>query len=315
VANRSLIGRGNRRRLPAMTAGDSLFERLTDLSRKNQYDVRARFTWPAAIEGSGLWCNESLLTSFGTEVHEPLGAEGRAALSKWEAINFFSLNVHGIKDAMAFLCQKIYDPEYRKHSEYMHFFIQEENDHLWFFSKFCLDYAGKIYPSRWPAAENEFSKIERELLMFCSILIFEEFVDFYNKKVGADPSVDPILRAINHQHHLDESRHVAFGRHVVAELLERVLAAAASDRQAKGEVLGRKVRAMFEYFIGIMYNPSAYADAGVARAAGFPTAIQLRNHLRHAAGRKAQHELWFGRTARFFGRLGLIEDPAFLTAL
>jgi hypothetical protein len=297
-----------------VTAADDLIGRLARLSRENHYDVRERFDWPASLDGGRLWCDERLLTTFGTEAHDRLDADRRVALSKWEAINFFSLNVHGIKDAMAFLCQRIYDPAYAKYSEYMHFFLKEENDHLWFFAKFCLDYGGKIYPSRWPAAGGEFTKDERELLMFCSILIFEEFVDFYNKKVGADEAVEPLIRAINRQHHLDESRHVAFGRHVVAELLERALAGAA-DRPAKVEALSRKVRAMFEYFIGIMYNPRAYADAGAAPAAGFPTPVHLRNNLRHAAGRKAQHAQWFGRTARFFQRVGLVDDPAFLTSV
>lgn len=297
-----------------MIAEAHLLERLADLSRKNRYDAHAKFAWPEAVDDAALWCDESLLTSFGTEVHDRLDAAQRVALSKWEAINFFSLNVHGIKDAMAFLCQKIYDPDYLKYSEYLHFFIKEENDHLWFFAKFCLDYGGKVYPSRWPAAESGFSKAERDLLMFCSILIFEEFVDFYNKKVGVNQAVAPIIRAINHQHHLDESRHVSFGRHVVAELLERTLAGA-DDRPAKNEALGRKVRAMFEYFIGIMYNPLAYADSGAAKAAGFPTPVHLRNFLRHADGRKAQHELWFGRTARFFARLGLVDGPAFLASV
>ena len=68
-------------------------------------------------------------------------------LSKWEAVNFFSLNVHGIKGVLGFVSRCIYEPRYADVSEYLHVFMGEENFHMWYFAKACLDYAGKIYPA------------------------------------------------------------------------------------------------------------------------------------------------------------------------
>jgi hypothetical protein len=123
-----------------------LLERLLCLSLRNHYDVYSRFEWPAAIERDRLWCDEDLLTTYGTAVHNKLNEASLVSLSHWECINFFSLNVHGIKDALAFVMKAFYEPRYLDISEYLHVFVAEENAHMWFFAKFCLEYAGKIYP-------------------------------------------------------------------------------------------------------------------------------------------------------------------------
>lgn len=289
-----------------------LLERLIDISKSRSYNHYDRFDWPEHLEATQLWCDEDLLTTYGTDVHAALTEQQLISLSKWEAINFFSLNVHGIKSALEFVARSIYERPYRDISEYMHIFLAEENAHMWFFARFCQMYAGKIYPHvSMPSAAAE-NPVERDLYLFASTLIFEEYVDFYNHKVGRNPQVPKIVQEINQQHHIDESRHISFGREVVKDLLSELAA-----QDSTGDVLARvrqTIEKIFIYFIGLMYNPQVYADAVIVQTTGFATPAALRNHLRSAPSRKAFHHLWFKRTADFFVKQGVIDDSAFLKA-
>ncbi|GGK17550.1 diiron oxygenase [Salinarimonas ramus] len=286
-------------------------QRLVSLSKSKAYDPYERFDWPDSLALDRLWCDEDLLTTHGTAVHDRLSFEQKAALSKWEAVNFFSLNVHGIKGVMEFVSRCIYEERYDDISEYLHIFIAEENAHMWFFAAFCRRYARTIYPTPAFSTGDVQDRLEADLYMFASTLVFEEFVDFYNHKVGTNPDVADIVREINHQHHLDESRHVSFGREVVKDLYGEILSRDGSNETR--ERIARTIEGIIRYFISLMYNPQAYIDAGVVEASGFKTASALRNALRTDPARREHHGVWFRRTADFFRRSGLIEDVSFVT--
>jgi hypothetical protein len=297
--------------MESMKINSDRLQRLVTLSKERSYNPYERFSWPDEVPTDRLWCDEDLLTTYGTELHDRLSPEHKIALSKWEAINFFSLNVHGIKTVLEFVSQSIYQRRYYDISEYLHIFIAEENAHMWFFADFCRRYAGKIYSSpALPVGVNE-NKVEHDLYMFASTLIFEEFVDFYNHKVGNNATVPEIVRDINYQHHLDESRHVSFGREVVKELFMEIISMDGSE--ATRERIGMTVKGLIHYFVSLMYNPNVYADAQIVEASGFSSTSALRNWLRKHADRKERHGIWFRRTADFFLRAGIIDDTSFVS--
>lgn len=288
-----------------------LLDRLMHLSRRNHYDPYQRFNWPEKIDKASLWCNEDLLTTYGTELHASLSKEALTALSHCECIHFFSLNVHGIKGVLTFVMRTLYEKRYSDISEYLHFFVAEENAHMWFFAKFCLDYAGEIYPEIRSPRSEAVSQLEQDLYLFASTLIFEEYVDFYNHKVGMNDSVPAIVREINYQHHVDESRHISFGREVVKRLYGEVLAV---DTEGVAALrVRRTIEKIFVYFIGSMYNPRAYADAGLVVASGAMNPAALRNRLRNDPARKSIHLQWFKRTADFFVKQGILSDTTCLS--
>lgn len=286
-------------------------EKLIKISKDRSYDVYERFLWPERVSEDALWCDENLLTTYGTPLHDRLDERQRIALSKWEAINFFSLNVHGIKDAIAFVCNRFYDRRYEKYSEYLHFFLSEENAHMWFFAKFCLDYGGKIYRTLSVKTDDASSALVSDLYMFSSTLIFEEFVGFYNQKVGNNDSVPEIIREINRQHYIDESRHVQFGREVIKDIYEEIRRTDPNWEGRHAEI-EKTIKRIFLHFIGLMYSPSAYADAETHKSLGFSSAPELRNVLRNAPERSAYHALWFKKTAKYFENLGAVSSSDFL---
>lgn len=128
-------------------------------------------------------------------------------------MNFFSLNVHGIRELLSEVVLRIHTKTYADASEFLHHFIGEENEHMWFFGTFCLKYGGKVYP---PVPQVGMNRIEgvgdaaSELVIFARILIFEELVDHFNALMATDQALPDIAREINRVHHQDESRHVAF---------------------------------------------------------------------------------------------------------
>ncbi len=291
-----------------MNVDHTRIQRLMALSKGQSHDPYERFDWPSHIPDDQPWCSSDLLTTFGTPYHELLSDTQRVVLSKWEAVNFFSLNVHGIKGVLGFVSRCLYEPRYAEVSEYMHVFMGEENFHMWYFAKACLDYAGKIYPAlELPTGSDQQSRELEDLYMFASTLIFEEFVDYYNHKVGTTEGITDILKNVNYQHHVDESRHVSFGREMVPRLYRQALQNS-PDPEATRASVARSVTHMFSYFISLMYNPSAYQDADVHGALGFRSASALRNALRRHPARKAVHVQWFKRSAAFFAKQGLVSD-------
>ena len=280
-------------------------DRLISLSHshKESCDIYTQFDWPEALAVDRLWCDEDLLTTYDTEIHAQLTDEQKYHLSKWEAINFCSLNVHGIKTVLEFVSRIIYSRRYEPISEYLHLFLSEENDHMWFFAKFCLMYGGKLYPAfAFPVGKPN-NPVENDLYMFASTLIFEEFVDFYNHRVGKNKEVHPVIQAINHHHHIDESRHVSFGREIVKSLFDELCEQNEDPEQR--ERISKTVKGLIDHFTGLMYNARAYKDADIALGLGFKTAAALRNHLRNDQQRIPHHHRWFNRTESYFERIGL----------
>ena len=85
-------------------------------------------------------------------------------------------------------------------------------------AKACLDYAGKIYPSIQLQGDAQASTPElADLYMFASTPIFEEFVDYYNHKVGTTDGITAVsythLEVYKRQfvdggqHHVRQARH------------------------------------------------------------------------------------------------------------
>ncbi len=100
-------------------------------------------------------------------------------------------------------------------------------------------------------------------MFFGKVLIFEELVDVYNKRMAKDERLAPIIRQINFLHHRDESRHLAFGRLLVKDLFEQY------SREWSTEARERISDYLKNYLVATWkeyYNPFAYKDAGLKDA-------------------------------------------------
>ncbi|MES1245203.1 MAG: diiron oxygenase [Acidobacteriota bacterium] len=274
-------------------------DRIIGMSIDTYYNPYKTFQWPDELPEEQWWMTRELMTIHGTALERQLSERQLMALSKWESIHFYSLNVHGIRELLLEVIKRVHTPGFEEESEFFHHFVGEENEHMWFFATFCLKYGKKIYIDRKikiPAGEMP-ADVE-SLLVFARVLIFEEIVDYFNLRMGRDESLHPIIRQVNAIHHQDESRHIAFGREIVRLLWDGVRGRHPEERQNEiRDYLGRYLQASIQS----LYSPAVYSDAGVPEPYKVRTAL-LADPVRHEADTRT-----LKRTSDFFSSLGLIQ--------
>lgn len=253
---------------------ERLSRRLNDLSRERHASPFDQIVWPEQLDDSHYWHSPSLLSVHGTAVGESLTEETRRRLSKWECIQFFSINVHGERDVVEQLVRRFPFGEAPGIREYAHRFLEEEGQHIWFFSEFCVRYAGRVLANKKTmiAAKSDDLAVE-SLLDFGRILVFEEVGASINRAVARDVAVHPFIREIHRRHDLDESRHIAFGRELFRHHL---LGCGALSSPATLERVRAALLTFCRIMVDSLVSPTAYREAGVADA------LALRQLVRHS---------------------------------
>lgn len=242
-----------------------------------------------------------LVSLHGTQHWDALDEERRQLLSFFELVNFFSINIHGERMLIEGLARRLYRTHTDTVSPYLHHFLDEENKHMFYFGRFCNQYAGKIYPEKKFSVEREYADGEEEFLFFARVMLFEEMVDIYNRRMARDERLVPISREINRLHHFEEARHLAFGRRVVEELFS----VHADDWEA--EVRERVADELVQFLDATwkeLFNPEVYKDAGLNDA------YALRRRILQEPVTKAGKKTLSRRSARTLLKLGLLTEES-----
>ncbi|MFB7029375.1 MULTISPECIES: diiron oxygenase [unclassified Streptomyces] len=275
-----------------------ILDRLATKSIDDYYNPYRLFEWPDRLPEDMWWMSPELTTTYGTEWAGKLTPQQLHTLSKHESINFYSLNVHGIRELLIEVVNRIHTAGFETPSEFFHHFIGEENEHMWFFAEFCLRYGGKIY--RQPAGGAETAvpsdKIQ-SLLVFARILIFEELVDHFNSAMAEDERLHETIRGINRIHHQDESRHIAFGRELV-NLLHQDLKQTATEEEL--DQVSTYLRRYMKHSFESLYHPQVYRDAGLERP------HELRRALLESPARAEAELRTFRKTAKYLEKTGIV---------
>lgn len=268
-----------------------VLRKLVDIAAEEHYNPYKEFEWEDSINEDQMWMSTHLLSIYNTPYMKQFSKEQLMRLSKWESVNFYSLNVHGIRELIIEVVKRIHTEGFELPSEFFHHFVGEENEHMWFFSKFCLKYGKKLYVDKKTKIEDSGNKEFEDFLVFARILIFEEIVDYYNITMGGDDTLHPLIRKINKVHHLDESRHIAFGREIV-KLLHNNLKETKSTEDLQH--LEKYIKRYMLASIYSLYNPTVYQDAGIEDP------YKMRNVLIDLPERKQIHRNILNRTTSFF---------------
>ncbi len=235
--------------------------RLSQLSRRSYQNPYTALEWPAAVHPERDWFSTpEYLSLYGTAVWEKLDESTRRRLAFYEAANFYSLNIHGEKGLMQGLAARLYRRDLMDVADYLHHFLDEENKHSVYFGGFCTRYAHVYRTRQLVLNEDRSSRDVEDFLFFVKTLIFEEIVDRYNWVQARDSRLHPVARFINHNHHVEEARHLVFGRRLVAALWD----ACAPDWD---EQKVTEIRAYLQQFLVASwreyYNPDVYVDVGL----------------------------------------------------
>lgn len=256
---------------------------LCRVSEEQFADPFRALSWPETLDPAQWFFSPELVSIHGMPEYEALHEEQKKRLSFCETINFFSLNIHGEKALIEGLARNLYVRDNPAVSPYLHHFLDEENKHMIYFGRFCTRYAGKIYPDKKMVFPRDYAPGEEEFLFFTKVMIFEEIVDVYNKEMAADARLVPLAREINRLHHVDESRHLAFGRSLVKWLFQHYAPQwPASTLQAVREyVSGYLLATWREYYNVEVYRDLRLADPYelAARAFTRPAAVAHRRRV------------------------------------
>ncbi len=294
---------------PATTAGSDsriadTLDRIIGMSVDTYYNPYKTFQWPDELPDEQWWMSPNLMTIHNSRFEESLGEAQRMALSKWESIHFYSLNVHGIRELLVEVVNRVHAPGFELESEFFHHFIGEENEHMWFFATFCLKYGKKIYADKKLKLNVELADPDLEsFLVFSRILIFEEIVDHFNIRMGRDESLHPIIRQVNAIHHQDESRHIAFGRELVKLLFDRLRPKHPPEKLAE---LDQYLQRFMAASVNSLYSPTVYQDAGL------PEPYKMRTELLADPARKEENRKIMKRTVDYFVSHGMMSSGDFL---
>ncbi|GAA4236076.1 diiron oxygenase [Actinomadura meridiana] len=286
-----LIGKDHRFR--------EILARLNHKSIEDYYNPYRMFDWPATLPEDTWWMTPELTTTYGTDVAAELDQGQLYRLSRYESINFYSLNVDGIRELIIEVTKRIHTKGFEIPSEFFHHFIGEENEHMWFFAEFCLRYGDRLYRQPDPAGQASPWPEAASFLVFLRILLFEELVDHFNSTMAADERLHDTIRAVNRIHHQDESRHIAFGRELVSLLFEDLKTKASPARLL--EVQGY-VRRYLDYSFESLFNPRVYRDAGV------PEPFAARRRLLASPRRAEFQRHVFRKPLGFLVKTGILDD-------
>jgi P-aminobenzoate N-oxygenase AurF len=276
-----------------------ILSRLVTQSEADYYNPYERFHWPDSLPDEQYWMSPELLSTHGAEAGQRLSVEQLWAVSKWESINFYSMNVHGIRELLTEIIARIHTQGFELPSEYFHHIVGEENEHMWFFAQFCLRYGGKIYPNKSIKLAASGDAVTQNFLVFSRLLLFEEIVDHFNRKAGVDERLHPTIRQVNAVHHEDESRHIAFGRQIVA-LLHRKLRDQLGEEEL-GDLeayLKRYLRASLDS----LCSPAVFRDAGIGEPYRFRASVLAD------PARRAQERAILKRTTSFLMNEGIFRS-------
>jgi hypothetical protein len=271
-------------------------------STEHHYSPYTRFKWVDELQEQQWWMTPELLTVAGTAAGQALDEEQLMRLSKWEAINFFSLNIHGIRELLIEVTRRIHTVGFELPSEFFHRFLGEENGHMWFFAQFCRRYGGKIYPDKsFPIGTADQDPGVSNFLVFARILIFEELVDHFNLRMGRDVSLHPLIRDVNQVHHDDEWRHIIMGRKLVGLFYDGLRD---HDKEVRDN-LDLYLRRYIVTSAQSLYNPAVYRDAGIQEP------YQFRESVLNDTARAPYHETFFKRITGFLTSQEIISASPF----
>jgi hypothetical protein len=235
---------------------------------------------------------------YGTPLWDELSEADRIELSKHEIASAMSVGLWFEVVLMQLLARYIYDQDPRSsHAQYALTELGDETRHSIMFARVATTLGVPRYrPAR---LTHEITRLAKAAMggpsMFAAILVAEETTDRMQRVMMDDPGIQPLIRAVNRIHVIEEARHVRFAREEVSRRMTRMNFATRE--------MHRWVAAVVAYLIiDSLVDPKVYAAVGIEPAVGRAAALANPNHQ--------QSRRWMAeRITGFLREEGLIGGP------
>jgi hypothetical protein len=205
------------------TSPDLVATRLIGGSVRRSYEPMVAIDWDAPLAEDKYFLPKEVLSLYGTPYWDELTDEQRIALSREELANILSVGTwfENILNRSLLLYLLRLDPA----SPFAHYVLTEMGDECRHMTMF-----GKVI-GRVGARPYRMGRVDRFLvsvlpfflrgsLLWVAALIGEEIFDAQQRRVMADPELQPIVAQLMRIHVTEEARHIKFAREGVVHRLE-----------------------------------------------------------------------------------------------
>lgn len=286
--------------------GLALVDKLNNVSIKSMNFPLNDLPFSVAPPADELWMPEKMLSLYGTDLWSSLTDEQKIKLSQKEFSLLCSISCNGEKEAISDIAKLMLKKKFEHVRSYLSHLIREENNHIDMFVEFCQRY-GELYRFRYiytrgrQCDDQEFN----DLLAIVHLIVFEELGNNLNVAMANDTSLPPLVRAINKLHVEEESRHIAFGRHLVTELAGQLIPSVTEETLKKlHDYVYQHIQSRhYEY-----HNATIYASIGISDAFGLRERLVQERDARFFFRMKKNPEDGVNKLLNFLYSIDLIGD-------
>ena len=274
---------------------DVVADRLNSGSVRRSYQPEVAIDWDAPLVDGKYFLPREVISLYGTDYWEELSEEQRIALSREELANVLSVGIwfENILNRALLLALLKEDPA-RPYSHYMLTEMGDECRHMTMFGKVIDSVGARTY--RMGRVDrflvSALPHFLRGSLLWVGALIGEEIFDAQQRRIMADPDLQPIVAQLMRIHVTEEARHIKFARDGV---VHRMQGASRLERFLVGNLNG----------LGGPVLRRSLTHRGIYHRAGLDAKRALRE-ARASAHRKEMAQLGFASLGAFLEENGLM---------
>jgi hypothetical protein len=238
--------------------------RLLGSSARNSYDPDLDVVWDAPLVEGKFFMPPERVSLYGTVLWERLSPEQRIELSKHEIASIMSVGLWFEIILMQMLVRYVYDLDARSaHAQYALTEIGDETRHSIMFARAAETLGVPRYgvPPIVHKLAKVFAATAAGPSMFASVLVAEETTDRLQRSMMDDDGIQPLIRAVNRIHVVEEARHVRFAREEVSRETPKLTRAALRRHRVRTAVVSYTV-------VDSLIDSRVYKSVGIAPAEG-----------------------------------------------
>ncbi|OZM72645.1 hypothetical protein CFN78_13490 [Amycolatopsis antarctica] len=243
--------------------------RLLTSSARNSFDPDLDVDWDAPLVDGLPYMPLERVSLYGTELWEQLSEEQRIELSKHEIASVMSVGLWFEIVLMQMLTRYAYDLDPRSaNAQYALTEIGDETRHSVMFARGAERLGTPHYavPRVVHNLARVFGATAAGPSMFAAVLVAEETTDRLQRSMMDDPRIQPLIRAINRIHVVEEARHVRYAREQVSRMMPRLSGGARRWHRFNTALVSC-------FVVDSLIDPKVYASVGIDPAEGRRAAL------------------------------------------